>query len=172
MRLTSRHLYLRPLKKSDAISIHLYASDETTTRYMLWGPNTYSETLNYVESSLRLVNDPERKIYRFAIILRHSDDLIGVIDITIKNTHIGELGYILNRSYWSLGYMSEAAKMMLHYAFDELGLQKVIATCDRHNIASARVMEKIGMHFVAAYRRYNPKLDDEMEGLLYEINRP
>jgi len=172
MNLSARHIYLRPIKKDDALSIHLYAGEQETTKYMLWGPNSYEETLKYVEISLAAHNAVPKKVYRYAIILKHSDDLIGTIDLTIKSELIGEIGYILNKSYWGKGYVSEAAKIMINFAFNTLNLTKVIATCDKHNIASYRVMEKVGMRQVASFTKYNPKHQCDLEGLLYELDRP
>lgn len=172
MNLSGRHIYLRPIKKEDALSIHLYAGDEETTKYMLWGPNTYGDTLRYVEASLELENQTPKKIYRYAIILKHSHDFVGMIDLTLKSAQVGELGYILSKSHWNKGYTSEAASILVKYGFSTLNLQKIVATCDKNNIGSAKVMEKIGMHFVGAYTRFNPKTETEMEGLLYEIDHP
>lgn len=171
MKMTAKHVYLRPIRKDDIFAIHLYASDSETTKYMLWGPNSYQETINYVESTLALPHLIPIKIYRFGIILRYSDDLIGMIDLTLKSKHIGELGYIINRSYWGRGYASEAAHLLVDCGFKTLGLTRILATCDRRNIASYRVMEKNGFHLVGTYRRYNPKYDEEMDGLLYELDR-
>lgn len=171
MHLIGKHIYLRPVKRDDALSIFLYAGDEKTTTYMLWGPNTYSDTLRYVEATLELDQKVIKTIYRFAIILKHSDDLIGMIDLTLKNTHVGELGYILNQAYWGRGYTTEAARIMIKYGFQTLGLTKIIATCDKRNIASYKVMEKLGMHFVGTYTRFNPKTEGELEGLLYEYDK-
>lgn len=171
MNLTSKHLHLRPVKIDDALSIHLYAGDEETTRYMLWGPNTYSQTLKYVEDSITLNNMVPKKIYRFAIVLKYSDDLIGMIDLTLKSSRVAEIGYILNRSHWNKGYTTEAMKIIINYAFKDLHLDKVFATCDKQNIASYRVMEKAGLHFVGTFTKYNPKLDKDLEGLLYELDK-
>lgn len=170
MNLSAKHIYLRPIKEDDVFAIHLYASDPEVTQYMLWGPNTYQDTLNYVEASLALLNSVPKNIYRYAIILKHTDDLIGMIDLTLKSSHVGEIGYILHKSYWGHGYGTEATRLMVNYAFNSLGLSKLLATCDKRNIASYRVMEKNGFHLVSTYKRFHPKYVDEMEGLLYELD--
>lgn len=171
MNLSARHIYLRPIKKDDALSIHLFAGEQETTKYMLWGPNSYEETLKYVEISLAAHNAVPKKVYRYAIILKHSDDLIGTIDLTLKSSRVAEIGYILNRSHWNKGYTTEAMKIIINYAFKDLHLDKVFATCDKQNIASYRVMEKAGLHFVGTFTKYNPKLDKDLEGLLYELDK-
>ena len=171
MKLSSRRLTLRPVQANDVLSVHLYASDEETTKYMLWGPNTYSDTIKYIENSLELSEAHPRSVYRYAITLKPTGDLIGMIDLILRSNHVGELGYILNKSYWGQGYTTEACHIMLKLAFNDLGLDKVIATCDVSNVGSYRVMEKLGMRRVGKYARYNPKYDVEMEGYLYELDK-
>jgi [ribosomal protein S5]-alanine N-acetyltransferase len=55
-----------------------------------------------------------------------------------------ELGYIFNPRYQRRGYATEAARALLHHAFAEMGVHRVIANCNPANVASWRVLEKIG----------------------------
>ena len=63
-----------------------------------------------------------------------------------------EIGYWVRTSETGKGYATEAAGAMLAFAFSELKLHRVHGDCDDRNIASARVMEKLGMrreaHFI------------------------
>jgi ribosomal-protein-alanine N-acetyltransferase len=52
---------------------------------------------------------------------------------------------VLARARWGRGYATEAATAMLRFGFDQLGLHKIMATCDPDNTTSARVLTKIGM---------------------------
>ena len=58
-----------------------------------------------------------------------------------------EIGYRFARSAWGHGYATEAALAVRHYAFDTLGLRRLIAMIDPSNVASIRVAERIGMHY-------------------------
>lgn len=55
-----------------------------------------------------------------------------------------EIGYHINKKYWSKGFASEAAMACKQYGFHHLGLQKLISIIDPNNLASIRVAEKIG----------------------------
>jgi ribosomal-protein-alanine N-acetyltransferase len=55
-----------------------------------------------------------------------------------------ELGYMLKRKFQGNGYMSEAIRRVLQYAFNELNLHSVEARVDSENISSLKVLEKIG----------------------------
>ena len=58
-----------------------------------------------------------------------------------------EFGYTLSRSQWGRGYATEAAAACLRYAFEHLRLPQLVASVDSQNVASQRVLEKIGFHF-------------------------
>jgi RimJ/RimL family protein N-acetyltransferase len=55
------------------------------------------------------------------------------------------IGYCFNRIFWHAGFGTEAAESLVLYGFEHVGLHRICATCDPENLASARVMEKIGM---------------------------
>ncbi len=63
-----------------------------------------------------------------------------------------ELGYRLHRSAWGQGYATEGAHALIRKGFTELGVQRVHATTYQDNLASRRVMEKVGMRLVRTYR--------------------
>jgi RimJ/RimL family protein N-acetyltransferase len=54
------------------------------------------------------------------------------------------LGYCLGEATWGHGYATEAARALLQWAFDTLDLNRVQAQTDTRNLASARVLEKLG----------------------------
>ena len=58
-----------------------------------------------------------------------------------------EIGYRLARSAWGQGYATEAGRAVRDYAFDTLGVKRLIAMIDPSNLASIRVAEKIGMKY-------------------------
>ena len=55
-----------------------------------------------------------------------------------------EVGYFLRRTAWRRGYATEVCKRMIHFAFQEVALDKVVASVDANNIASQNVLEKSG----------------------------
>lgn len=65
---------------------------------------------------------------------------------------VAELGYRLNRVAWGQGYATEGARALLRHGFTVLGVERVYATTYQDNLASRRVMEKVGMTLMRAYR--------------------
>ncbi|KAA3633549.1 MAG: N-acetyltransferase [Proteobacteria bacterium] len=56
-----------------------------------------------------------------------------------------EIGYLLKRAAWGMGYATEAAARLLRFAFEETPLDRVVAVTDPDNHASRRVLRKIGL---------------------------
>ena len=60
-----------------------------------------------------------------------------------------DLGYRLKRSAWGKGFATEAAKHTLSYAFNNLNLNVITGRAHIDNIASIKVLEKIGMQYIS-----------------------
>lgn len=148
MIINTDRLLLRPLCLSDLKTVHEYACDSENTKYMLHLPNaTEQETEDFLCSVERDWQQEHPSSFEFAIVL--DDVQVGAVSISLDEiTNQGEIGWILNKKHWNRGYVSEAAKAVLDFAKTQLHLQRVIAQCDWRNIASAKVMEKIGMRLI------------------------
>ncbi len=88
----------------------------------------------------------------FALELKASQELIGCCGLEFVlhrdergNTPEVEIYYRLGRDYWGHGYATEAAQEVLRHAFEDLGLQRVIAHAASANTASLAVMRRLGM---------------------------
>ena len=81
-----------------------------------------------------------------------------------------ELGYWIGVPFWKSGYATEAARAVVNHGFNTLGLHRIFATHFRDNLASARVLTKIGMRHEGCQRAHILKwgefLDVEMYGML------
>lgn len=82
--------------------------------------------------------------YMFAI-RNKKGQIIGAIGLHDRDDDKAELGYWIGIPYWNKGYVTEAAKAIIDFGFDELKLNKIFATHFPHNPASGRIMEKVGM---------------------------
>ena len=89
----------------------------------------------------------------FAIRLKESGRLIGIILYFDEKEGACEIGYGLGSAYWNQGYATEAVTRFLRYCMDEKGFERVYASCFVDNEASRRVMEKCGM----VYDRFSAK---------------
>lgn len=151
--LETERLTLRKLKIEDADAMYVYASNDEVTKYVLWDSHTSPEqTKQFLQF---MIDKYKQENYAWAVTLKDSDEFIGTIDYVMldHNERIGEIGYALSHLYWGKGYMSEAAKAVLHYGFTELHLERIQARCFAENIGSERVMQKAGMVFEGTMRK-------------------
>ena len=83
----------------------------------------------------------------FAIRLKENKKLIGILTkYKVDGTTI-EIGYGLGSSYWNKGYSTEAVKAFIDYLFDKEDFEVILASFFTNNLASKRVMEKVGMTY-------------------------
>lgn len=145
--LETERLILREFVKSDWKSVHEYASDPEVVRFLEWGPNTADESLSFLEGTLACQREKPRRIFEFAITLKENGKLIGACGLRLReNDHEqADLGYCYNRSYWGHGYAREASKAVVDFAFKNLNLHRIAATCDSSNLGSAAVLRHTGM---------------------------
>ena len=82
--------------------------------------------------------------FTWLVTLRSVDRAIGGISCRV-NGHKADFGYVLNRQFWRRGIGTEAASAVLEFLAALPGLHRVWATCDTENVASAALLEKVGL---------------------------
>ena len=163
-------LTLCPLGPEYLESTHAYASDGENTKYMMFLPNeTLEETRQFLEASAREWRKPHPEYYEFAVLL--NDAHIGGVNLYFDTApDIGELGWVLLPEHQGRGYATEAARAIMDFARNALGIRRFIAHCDAENAASQAVMRKLGMTLKdGAGTRRNRGSDEVRRELLYEI---
>lgn len=142
-------ILLREFSAADWEAVQSYAGNPTVTRFTDWGPNTPEETRAFIAETAKQRETAPRKVFDLAIIQTDTRKLIGgaSLRVTDADRREGEIGYVIHPAYWSLGYATEAAKLLLEFGFERLGLGAIIATCDPENHASARALQKAGFAF-------------------------
>ena len=145
-RFTTDRLVRRDLRQADIPALMRHAGNREVAEMTARIPHPYTEA--DAEAFLRLAAEAKvggGELVR-AIATRDSDCLIGAISLrpdSAENT--GVLGYWLAKPEWGHGYMTEAGERILRYGFEELGLKSVRAAARPDNLASLRVLEKLGM---------------------------
>lgn len=167
----TERLILRKPRMDDAPAIFsAYAQDPEVTRYMTWSPHkNVEETYRIRELMLKLWDNGEA--YSYAITFKNSDSVIGMIAMHPDGFKVS-IGYVLARSHWGNGYMTEAAQAIINWLLAQPEIYRVYATCDVENTASARVMEKVGMIREGLLRKYivHPNISDEpRDSYIYAI---
>lgn len=145
---TSR-LLLRRFTLSDEREVfEHFTSDPEVARYLSWkAHSTQKVTHDLLETWCRHYY---LNTYNWAILLKESNEVIGSAAIGKINDEkqSGEIAYALSQKEWGKGIITEAMNRIFHFCFVEVGFQELIGLLHEDNIASRRVMEKLGMQFV------------------------
>jgi ribosomal-protein-alanine N-acetyltransferase len=155
-------LLLRPPTLDDAEPIFQgYAQDPTVSKYLVWRPHQDIDTTrSFLERCAHFWRD--ETAFPWVIIRAEDGALLGMVELRIEGPR-ADLGYGLARRFWGNGYATEAVTVIVQWALAQESIQRVWATCDVENQASARVLEKAGMQREGILRRYivHPNISDE-----------
>ncbi|WP_437670276.1 GNAT family N-acetyltransferase [Sorangium sp. So ce131] len=163
--LSTERLNLRPHRLSDAPFMMQLNSDPEVVRYT--GNAAFAD-----EAEARAVVERLAKQYatwrmgRFVVLDRRTGEKLGWCGLRWwEETEVADLGYRFFRKHWGAGYATESSRACIRYAFEDLGLPRLIATVMPENAASIRVLEKLGFH------RTGPASIEGMPALGFELRR-
>lgn len=142
----TERLLLREFNINDAQAMfNNWANDLEVTQYMTWNPH---KDVNETKMIIRkwLAEYKKENTYRFAIVLKPSNELIGSIDVVDYVNGNPEIGYCLSRKHWNKGYMTEALNSFIDFLFKQ-GFKEIVIEAMVENLASNRVIEKCGFTF-------------------------
>lgn len=146
MKLTYNHLQLREFCLTDMDSLTAYAIQSEMRRYEKGLPDRNSAQI-FLEQIIQKASESPRKSYCLAITFPPENKVIGHVSLTSQNPDIceWEIGWAVQYEDWGKGYATEAAYLILEFAFDQLRAHRVVAFCHVENAASVKVMKNIGM---------------------------
>ena len=149
MILTTERLLLREFEESDWKAVLAYQSDPLYLRYNPWNYRTETDVRQFVRMFMDWSEELPRRKFQFGVVLQTNGELIGNCGIRINSSKPWEadIGYEFASHYWGRGYATEVAKKLLAFGFSDLRLHRIWAYCIAENVASERVLEKIGMRY-------------------------
>ncbi len=154
--LETDRLFLRELKLSDAEAFFAMDSNPNVHQYLWNKPvQKIEETLEIIEFVRKQY--VENGIGRFAIISKENNEFIGWAglkyntEIVNNKVNFYDIGYRLDEKFWRKGYASEATLAWLKYAFGTMKIKIMEAAAHSDNVASNRILQKIGMKMTEQY---------------------
>jgi ribosomal-protein-alanine N-acetyltransferase len=141
----TKRLRLRPLLEDDIPTwAKLVYADPEVTRYL---PGSDVTPVERTERLYRYFTDhwPRHGFGEWAVIDRETGEFLGQAGLNhIADLNETELDYALAKHGWGRGLATEAATAAVRYAFDIAGLERLIGFVIPENVASRRVLERIG----------------------------
>jgi len=152
MNLATPRLTLRRFTVSDGPAVHRYMGDPVVTLWLPMGRLDAAGVQAFADKNAG------RRPKAIAVVENASGDLVGHMDF---HPWLGpgtrEIGWAIGRPHQGQGYATEAARALVVHAFETLRCHRVVATCQPENLASWRVMEKLGMRREAHFRQHLPR---------------
>ena len=147
MQLATDRLILREFVEDDWGALHAIESIPDVVRYQSFAPRSEDDARVYVQGIIVSARELPRTTFDLAITIKGDDTLRGRVGMmrNAAETREAMLWFVIAPAAAGKGYATEAAGAMLAYAFEALKLHRVYGDCDERNVASARVMEKLGM---------------------------
>ncbi|GGO70039.1 GNAT family N-acetyltransferase [Bowmanella pacifica] len=143
--LTSERLVLRPLVAGDAEALFKIFSDPQVMTYWYTPPwKDISDAHQYIADTQQAMELEAQ--YVFAIVDKNTDALMGKCMLwhIQPDSRRAEIGFGLGVEFWGKGYIQEAGRLLLDFAFSQLNLNRLEAEIDPENLGSAKALQRLG----------------------------
>jgi len=154
--LETNRLILRELKLSDAEAFFAMDSNPNVHSYLWNKPvQKMEETIEVIAFVRKQYVD--NGIGRFAMISKETNEFVGWAGLKFNTEAVNnkvnfyDIGYRLDQKFWGRGYASEATFAWLKYAFETMNIKTMEAAAHIDNIASNKILQKIGMRMTEQY---------------------
>jgi len=164
MQIETERLLMRPIVDYDADDVLEYCSEPNVGPNAGWKPHENIEETRDIMNKLMVGKENV-----FGIVLKGIDKMIGSItlnlDLRRKVPNVLMLGYVMSEHYWGKGLMTEAAKSVIKYGFEELSLNMITCTCFTDNSRSRRVIQKCGFKYEGTLRSCEVRYDGAIKDM-------
>jgi RimJ/RimL family protein N-acetyltransferase len=145
--LSTQRLRLAPLTLADLSGFVAYRSDPEIARYQSWdAPYSEAKAFELISDQINVSLPTKGDWLQIGIHLSETDELVG--DLALHQlddlTPGFEIGFTVARKHQNLGYAREAASRLIDELSNALGVNRFVATADRRNIASIKVLSALG----------------------------
>lgn len=150
--LVTARLRLRPLEDADVDDLWPNVSDPELSRMMTWAAHTdRSQTLGFIHAMRTALAEGTAATWAIEVDGRVAGVIsLGHIQFAMAALRVdhGELGYWIAPALRGTGMTTEAGQAVVRFGFEDIGLHKIRVRCVEENIASRRVIEKLGFRLI------------------------
>jgi ribosomal-protein-alanine N-acetyltransferase len=151
--LETDRLLLRRLQADDLWDVFAYASDPEVAKYTSWPRHaTLEDSRGFLNYVLELYGNGE--VAPWGVVCE--DKVVGTcgfLDWNLPSSR-AEIGFALSSKVWGRGLMTEAVRGVIRFGFRTMNLNRIQGRCEVENVASVRVMEKVGMKLEGVLREH------------------
>jgi [ribosomal protein S5]-alanine N-acetyltransferase len=135
--------------EADSADAFVFGSDPKFFHYLPHEPVlTQADELRFLRGLHDAAQARPRREYHLGVVSQETGALVGMTRLTMSSPSHGggDIGYGIRPDQWGRGIATEATRLLVGFGFEQLGLHRVWAVHHPENVASARVLQKVGMH--------------------------
>lgn len=170
--LIGKQVVLRPITVNDIAAVCELGKDREISRFTFMPyPYTVKDGKRMVEATCR--GRVEGTAYNFLIIEKPSNRVAGMIHLGGINKRFkrAETGYWIGKEFRRKGMMSEALRLVVRFAFKELGLHRIAAYVFLDNEKSIKLLEKVGFRREGVLRDFVKHHNKWRDCIIYSMLR-
>lgn len=172
-RIETARLLLRGWEPSDAEQVYTYASDPEVTPYMAWNRHTELQDSHHFLNGL-IADFYLRGELTYALCAGSEPErALGGIGVHWHSRRHGvmEFGYVLSRGCWGQGFVPEAGRALVRFAFETTTVERIYAPIFSQNSKSRRAAEKMGLRFEGVLRSCLELRGQRWDEAIYSVLR-
>ena len=165
MLVETNRLILREFQHTDLQELASILADPKVMRFSPTGVNSVEQVQEKIQSFITYYK--EFGFGKWAVVLKESNKLLGYCGIAVERIDgkdEKELGYRIDSRYWGQGLATEAASATVRYGFEQFNRPYLLGIVERANLASVKVLEKVGMQYERVTIFHEVKMD------VYRVN--
>ena len=162
---------LHELEDRDLEAVAAWATDPLVTTFLTWDAGR-EVARQWIQTARAEAERVPRRVWELAA-CDGGANVIGSGRISIRDpvNRSADIGYVVRRDHWGQGLGTAIAEELITFGFRRLQMHRLWATCIADNEASARVLEKAGMHLEGRLRDHVLLRGRWRDSLLYAVVR-
>ena len=146
----TNRFYVRKLRIADFDAFHEMQSNINVMQYVRGSAMTFEENKEELPKLIDLYSKPKNDFWIYAIERKEDTTFVGTVALVKDNNENDEIGYRFLEKFWGSGYGFEIAEGLVNYC-KVIGKSKIIACAAIKNVASTRIIERLGFEFVSDF---------------------
>jgi [ribosomal protein S5]-alanine N-acetyltransferase len=167
--LSGRLTVLREFRTTDLDDYLAVAGDDRVTTWMAFDSYDRAKAEQSLATLVARAAQDDRPDYMLAVTRPADDRVIGFGRIAPSGTSTAKLGYAIGADHWGHGYATDAARVLLDFAFGTLGRHRVTAAIGPENEASIAVVKRLGFTYEGHLRDHVFTNGAWRDSLLYSL---
>lgn len=167
--ITTERLVLRRYSHADIPDILSWVAHASVAGETREIGSTEASVRRYIDAQNGLKPFEEDKCFELALQRRRDGRVIGMVSMVRSEPRQAMIGWALGVDFRGIGYATEAARGLITYGFSKLGLHRIQADTNSKNVASWRLMERLGMRQEGRLRKASFYNGEWVDRLIYGL---